>query len=218
MTDSATPDKVEAARLRGERRRHRTRAALLDAAEQLLSDRSADAVRMEDVAALAGISPASVYVHFGTKEALVTAVIERLLDMSMASLTAAYASEGSAFEQVQQAGLAYMRLLLDHPALTRHLSGAVLSEPQTPIDGTVVERIEFLRNVFEARIQAAVDAGEIVPVDSRLLSFFLFGAWQGVASLALRRDTLRLTPKEVERCLTQAIQVLVAGVTSFATD
>ncbi|WP_181063445.1 TetR/AcrR family transcriptional regulator [Nocardia nova] len=218
MTDSATPDKVEAARLRGERRRQRTRVALLDAAEQLLSDRSADAVRMEDVAALAGISPASVYVHFGTKDALVAAVIERLLDTSLASLTAAYTSEGSAFEQVQRAGVAFMQLLLDHPALIRHLSATVPSESHTLIDAAVVERIELLRHAFEKRIQTAVDAGEIAPLDSRLLSFFLFGAWQGVAALALRRDALRLTPEEVERCITQASQVLVSGATLRARD
>ncbi len=75
----------------------RTRTALLNAAESLLSQHSADAVRMEDVAEVAGISPASVYIHFGTKDALVS--IE---------LTAAYSREGSPFEQVRQAGLAYM--------------------------------------------------------------------------------------------------------------
>lgn len=51
---------------------------------------------------MAGISPASVYVHFGAKDALVSAVMQRLLEMSMTELTAAYSSEGSAFEQVRQ--------------------------------------------------------------------------------------------------------------------
>ncbi|MEV0462976.1 TetR/AcrR family transcriptional regulator [Nocardia tengchongensis] len=217
MANSKTPDKAEASRLRGERRRQKTRAALLDAAEQLLSDRSADAVRMEDVAVLAGISPASVYVHFGTKDALVAAVVDRLLDTSMASLFDAYTGAGTAMEQVRQAGIAFMRLLLDHPALARHLSVAAASESAALVDDSVVERIDVLRAAFEERIRAAVEAGEIGPVDSRLLSFFLFASWQGVAALALRQDSLGLSPEEVERCLMQAIQIVTAGVAAFTT-
>ena len=47
------------AQVRGERRRMRTRAALLDAAEQLLADRSTDAIRMEDVAKVLQAEPNS---------------------------------------------------------------------------------------------------------------------------------------------------------------
>ncbi|MGL5443718.1 TetR/AcrR family transcriptional regulator [Mycobacteroides stephanolepidis] len=201
---------------RGERRRIRTRTALLNAAESLLSQRSADAVRMEDVAEVAGISPASVYVHFGTKDALVSAVIQRLLEMSMAELTAAYSSEGTAFEQVRQAGLAYMRLLIDHPALTRYLSLNAIGGPANPFDEEVAEPVAALRTAFEERIQAAVDSGEIRPLDSRLLSYFLFGAWNGVAALALREDGARLTAQEVEDCLVQARELLTWGVAPIA--
>ena len=198
---------------RGERRRMRTRTALLDAAERLLSQRSAEAMRMEDVAEVAGISPASVYVHFGTKDALVSAVMQRLLEMSMAELTAAYSSEGTAFEQVRQAGLAYMRLLIDHPALTRYVAVNAIGGPANPFDEVVAERLHLLRVAFEERIQAAVDSGEIRPVDSRLLSYFLFGSWNGVAALALREDAARLTSEEVEQCLVQARDLLTWGVT-----
>ncbi|OBJ42356.1 hypothetical protein A5630_21020 [Mycolicibacterium mucogenicum] len=200
------------AQLRGERRRMRTRTALLDAAEQLLADRSTDAIRMEDVAEVAGISPASVYVHFGTKDALVSAVIQRLLDTSMSELMSAYTSDGTAFEQVLEAGVAYMRLLVDRPALTRYLSVNALGGPSNPLDGEVSARIDLLRKAFEERIQAAVDNGEVRAVDSRMLSYFLFGAWNGVAALALRNDNGRLTPEEVEACLWQARELLSRAV------
>ncbi|GGD15003.1 helix-turn-helix domain-containing protein [Nocardioides daphniae] len=72
------PDTDPAAR--GSRRRERTRTQVLDACEQLLSERAAEEIRVEDVAARAGISAASVYVHFGTKDGLLAAVTERVLD------------------------------------------------------------------------------------------------------------------------------------------
>lgn len=168
---------------------------------------------MEDVAELAGMSAASVYVHFGTKDALVSAVMQRLLEISMVELTAAYSSEGTAFEQVRQAGLAYMRLLIDHPALTRYVAVNAIGGPANPFDEVVAERLDVLRVAFEERIQAAVDDGEIRPVDSRLLSYFLFGSWSGVAALALRDDGARLTAEEVEQCLIQARDLLTWGIT-----
>lgn len=190
----------------------RTRAAILDAAEVLLSQHSADAIKVDDVAEVAGISPASVYGHFGTKDALVTAAVERLLDMSMTTLTAAYARDGSPFEQVVEAGRAYMRLLVEHPALTRYLSVNALAGPGLPTDGLVAERMHLLRSMFEERIQAAIDAGELQPIDSRLMSFFLFGAWNGVAALALRQDQAQLTAGEVEQALLQAMSIFRRGV------
>jgi AcrR family transcriptional regulator len=198
--------------LRGERRRSKTRTAVLDAAEVLLARRSAEAIRIEDVATEAGISPASVYLHFGTKEALVTATMQRLLDVSMDSIMAAYTGPGTALEQAQEAGLAYMRLLLDHPALVRYLSVNTLSGPDTAIDDVVAEQVDLLRSALEERVQAAVDGGQVRPLNSRLFSYFLFGAWNGVAALMLRHGNTRLTEAEVEQCLLQARSVLVAGV------
>ncbi|OBB99524.1 hypothetical protein A5784_22325 [Mycobacterium sp. 852013-50091_SCH5140682] len=212
MTTSSAASNEPGAR--GQRRRLKTQAAVLDAAERLLSERSADAIRMEDVAAVAGISPASVYVHFGTKDALVSATVQRLLDVAGESIMAAYTGDGSAFDQAQEAGLAYMRLLVEHPALTRYLSVNALGGPELSMDDAVAARVDLLRAALEERIQAAVDSGEIRPLDSRLFSYFLFGAWNGVAALALRRDASRLTPDEVEQCLRQARSIIISGVTN----
>ena len=74
---------------RGSRRRERTRAQLLDAAEYLLSQGPPEEIRIEDVAARAGISPASVYVHFGTKDGLLAAVTERELGVATEVLNGA---------------------------------------------------------------------------------------------------------------------------------
>lgn len=201
-----------AAAARGARRRERTRVAVLDAAEQLLSERSPDDIRIEEVAAEAGISPASVYVHFGTKEGLVAAVVQRLLAIAVDALMGAYTAEGTAFDQVIASGRAYIDLLVKHPALTRYIVVNGLREPESDIERLVAEKIALLRGEFETRIQAAVDAGEMTqPTDSRLVSYFLFGAWNGVASLALRKDGSRLEPDEVEAAVLGAIQVLIEG-------
>lgn len=197
---------------RGSRRRERTRALVLDAAELLMSRRAPEEIRVEDVAAEAGISAASVYVHFGTKDALLAAVAEGVLGVATESLRAAYAAPAPPLERFAGVGSAYLRLLLDHPAVLRYLTVTGERGPRTPVEQEVVARFSELRREFEASIRDAVETGAIRRVDPELMSHFLFGAWNGVAALALRRDALAVSPERVEQAVIEAGLVLLEGL------
>jgi AcrR family transcriptional regulator len=56
------------------------RDLLLDAAEQLLAERGTSALTLAAVAAQAGVSKGGLLYHFGTKDALVKALVQRLID------------------------------------------------------------------------------------------------------------------------------------------
>lgn len=66
-----------------EKRRRRTaeeaRDEILDAAERLLREGGPEAIRLQEVAALVGISHPAVLHHFGSREGLLAAVIERTM-------------------------------------------------------------------------------------------------------------------------------------------
>jgi AcrR family transcriptional regulator len=197
---------------RGSRRRERTRALLLDAAELLMSQRAPEEIRIEDVAAQAAISPASVYVHFGTKDGLLAAVTERVLAVATETLRSAYAAETSPLERFAGVGSAYLRLLLDRPAVLRYLTVTGERGPRTPVESEVVARFSQLRREFEQSIRDAVETRAIRQVDPELMSYFLFGAWNGVAALALRRDALAMSPGRVELAVIEAGLVLLEGL------
>jgi AcrR family transcriptional regulator len=55
-----------------------TRDAILDAALRLIESEGAEAVRMEDVARVAGVSRQAVYLHVGSRSGLFLALVERL--------------------------------------------------------------------------------------------------------------------------------------------
>jgi AcrR family transcriptional regulator len=55
-----------------------TRRALLRAAERLLADEHPTTVRLEDIAAAAGVSKATLFFHFGTRNDLFAALAYRL--------------------------------------------------------------------------------------------------------------------------------------------
>lgn len=212
MNDAPEPVAATEAAERGSRRRERTRAVLLDAAELLMSQRAPEEIRVEDVAAQAGISAASVYVHFGTKDALLAAVTERVLAVATEALRSAYAAQTSPLERFAGVGAAYLRLLLDHPAVVKYLTVTGERGPRTPVEHEVVTRFSQLRQEFEESIREAVEAGAIRRVDPELMSYFLFGAWNGVAALALRRDALAMPPERVELAVVEAGLALLDGL------
>lgn len=205
---AATSDPIA----RGERRRARTRAAILDAAEQLAAERSIEAIRIEDVAAAAGVSPASVYVHFRTKDGLVAAVVDRLLMIATETLEAAYNADLQPFDRFVGVGIAYLDLILNHPAILKYLAATGDVPPSSDHERLANSRLTALRERFERRIQEAIDAGQLRPLDPRLMSYFLMGAWNGVAALALRKDGLALPAADVERAVLQAADALQAGL------
>lgn len=98
------------------------RGAALQAATRLFAERSADAVSLQQVADDVGVTKQAVLYHFGTKEALVEAVLARILDEAnrrMVHMMGTLAKdEGQRMEQA----LSEMQGLLDaEPAAARVL-------------------------------------------------------------------------------------------------
>ena len=194
------------------RRQTRTRAAILEATEAVLATTSIDSVSVAEIARRAGVSRASVFGHFGTKDGLVAAAVEQIACHAISGMQAAYEADGTAFDRVMASGTAYLELLVEHPALLRHLLARSLRTSATPIEERVDDLIEMLRSSFEGTIRAAVDAGEIYPLDPRLLSYFLFGAWPGAIALALAPAGNQLDAAEVRAVMTTALNTLERGL------
>src|ERR1039458_2255789 len=107
---------------RGTRRRARTRAAIIDAAEGGFADLGYRRTRMEDVAEQADVAVGSIYGHFGNKDGLYLAVVERAVELFALYMQQAYRPEWSALEQVLAGGDAYLRFHLEHPGAFRFLA------------------------------------------------------------------------------------------------
>jgi len=84
------------ARLPKPRHEESAREAILDAAERLFAERGIDAVSLRTINAEAGYSVAALHYHFGTRDGLVRALLERALppiDTRRAAMLAALAGE-----------------------------------------------------------------------------------------------------------------------------
>lgn len=149
MSELTSPERRR--RVRAEARRNA--AAILDAAVRLLGDRPNATV--DDVAAAAGLSRQTVYAHFPSRDALLTAVVGRITEEAMAAIDAAAIDEGPAPDALLRLLDAGWRTALRYPVLDSVPAGDADDELHQP----VVDRL--LRLV--ARGQAAGEFDPALP-------------------------------------------------------
>lgn len=206
------------------RRRARTREQILDAAEAAFAPAGYRGVRMEELAEAADVSVGSIYGHFGNKDGVYLALVERALEQFAAYLDAAFDPSYSPLEQAMAAGEVYLRFHLEHPGSFRFLAfdGVETRMPELDADALAVrervgERLEEILGGFQDRIQQAIEAGEADGgYDSKLVARFLWGAWNGVVSFGLRTDRMALSDDEIAACLRMGRRLVNEGLTAPA--
>jgi len=176
----------------GDRRRH----DLLEAAYLLIGERGLEGLRTRDIAARAGVNISTLHYYFGTKEALLVAVV----DHASGKFTAPPpASRGAA---PAHAGL---------PGLRGHLEGAWRTFKSTPYLSVVLQEL-VLRGQRDAATRAAFRA--------------LYDGWNDIVEEVLRSEikagTLRrdLDPRAGARVVTSFIigAMVQLGVNPKAFD
>jgi TetR/AcrR family transcriptional regulator len=128
MPPATTPEKIRDAA--------RSRAAILDAAEALFSERGFGGASLQEIGTAAGLSRATPSYFFGSKEQLYVAVLERVFGEREAATEDSFAAvvawargdDRVTLEQaLTQAVEGYMTFLLARPSFVRLLSWEGLS-------------------------------------------------------------------------------------------
>jgi AcrR family transcriptional regulator len=170
------------------------RAALIDAAGQLLTERGPAGVGLREAARRAGVSQAAPYHYFGSKAALLNAVGEaafaRFEEMQTAALERASREPGARLSALVTC---YIRFALERP----HLFAAM-----TP---RITER--FVGAVRSARLAAGHD-----DLDADAMAMLLMAVPHGLAALYIsgRLATAGATPILVEQLARAALDALLS--------
>ena len=90
------------------------RAQLIEIARGVFAKRGYEATSIEEIAARAKVSKPIVYEHFGGKEGLYAVIVDREMEYITRRITEAIAS-GTPRERVEQAALAFLTYVKDHP-------------------------------------------------------------------------------------------------------
>ncbi|MCY4428560.1 MAG: TetR/AcrR family transcriptional regulator [Halieaceae bacterium] len=107
---------------------------ILDAAENLFAEKGYSSTSLGEVAEEVGIRSPSLYNHFENKQALYSAVMDRLLELFSKPLTELKQEENLTAERLYQWLGNVIRMHHKHPNLSRLLQHAALSDGQQAND------------------------------------------------------------------------------------
>ncbi|MEX2194648.1 MAG: phenylalanine--tRNA ligase beta subunit-related protein [Thermoleophilaceae bacterium] len=167
---------------RGQRRKARTVAAILDAAERRLGD---EELRVDEIAADADVAVGSIYNHFGSKEGLEQALTDRALELHALYMDEGRDTDLPALEQLLDTAGRLARFGREQPGQLRLLVRARESE-------RVAAHLADQERRTAALVEAAVRKGEVRPLNARHAAGFLWSAWLGMLALGGRADESRL--------------------------
>ncbi len=121
----------------------RSIAAILDAAVPVLADRPE--AGMGEIAKAAGVARQTVYAHFSSREALLSAVAERALAQTLAAIDAAEPERGDAREALERLTTAWWGSVARHARVLEALAAAAPTrEDVHAFHGPVLARVEAL--------------------------------------------------------------------------
>src|SRR4051794_8627436 len=201
------------------RRKARTVSAILDAAERHFLERGYESTKVDDIAHDADVAVGSLYNHFGGKEALYGALVERALDLFEAYMDEDRDTDLSALDQTLDVAGRLARFARERPGQMRLLC---LMEPATAphdeLEG-VARRVSRSMADRERRtaalIEVAIRRGQVRPIDPRDAAAFLWSAWKGMLTLGPRAK--RAAPgrdRELRALLEAGLRIVVGGLAS----
>ncbi len=201
---------------RAARRKARTAGGILAAAERLFLGRGYTATTMEDLSEAADVAVGSIYAHFGDKEGVYSALVDRAL-----ALDQRYSEEGLAvgngpLEQLVGMGEGYLRFARDHPAYFRLFRFPPPDRP-SPAEAPgpaarIAQRISTEVARMAGLLREAAEEGVIRSVDPEPMARFMWAAWDGVIAAHLGPANMDISDAEFEQMLNQARETLIRGL------
>jgi AcrR family transcriptional regulator len=148
---------------RREQNRDDQRERILDAARSLFASRGFDAVKMAEVAEVAGVARATVFNHFGSKVALVEAITENVLAFWASMLGSAIADERTPATQLvrslfEQMGLGIEQFQGFHRGVFREIMKIQVGLEE---GGAAARTSERARKLLEKLIARGQERGEL---------------------------------------------------------
>jgi len=201
---------------RTDRHKARTAGAIRDAAERLFIARGYSATTMEELAEEADVAVGSIYAHYGSKEGVYTALIDRALELDKQYCDEGFDAGASPAERLLGLAEGYLRFAREHPGYFQLFRFPPPDRPGAGLTPTatakVAQRIKDETERMADQLQQAIDEGIFRPVDAKSTATFLWAAWDGVISCHLGPSNMGLTDKQFDAVLDRARETNALGL------
>jgi AcrR family transcriptional regulator len=176
------------------------RAALLDAALEVLEEDGATALSLRGIARRAGVSPAAPYRHYADREALVSAVAAVGYRELAERLAAAHPAPSNR-AQLADVAVAYVRFAIERPALFRIMFGEPCDRDNDERVAATAAVTLYLREIV-ARCFPDSDPDALAPA--------IWALVHGLAFLYLDGKLDARTPAAVAGRVTAAVEAVLS--------
>lgn len=158
---------------------------IIDSAGQLFAERPYHEVRMDDIAARAGVAKGTLYLHFRDKEALYLALIDDGLLRQMANVRAQLVDVSDPFDKVRHIMRAAVLFFETHPHFLELLPSLEAKLPQSTDVPLRMRREEF--NALLGGVLGEVAATGRLAVEDPAFSALCF--------VGVLHEVLKMTPR-----------------------
>jgi AcrR family transcriptional regulator len=181
-----------------------TRAALVESATRLFTERGYATTSLDQVAADARVTKGALYHHFPGKRALFEAVFDVLEQIAVSRITAAARSKPDRWDGVLAAIAEYLDLCLGpHGRLVVQQGPVALGW----LDWHAQEE-RYGLGLTQLMIQQLLDEGRIVPVPAETTARVVFGMFLGAAHLIVESED----PEQARREALSVITLFLEGL------
>jgi AcrR family transcriptional regulator len=196
---------------RREASKNETRQLILKAARRLFAQRGMEESTIRDIAREAGVSPASVVVHFKSKTALLEEALNRDIESALLALTASMPEDLGLLDRLMHLAQGFFRLYDQNRKLYRSLIRYTIFEPagETP---NITKVSDLYLRFLSGLVEADKARGLIKPeVDATVAAGSIFSLYLGALTLLFRRPEM---PVElVAEALAAMIDQYLKGIT-----
>ncbi len=166
-----------------ERRVEHTRTLLLDAAEELFARKGFSGAALEDIADTAGYTRGAIYAHFGGKEELFLALIERhrqrFLDGFADVISSAHRLEEVDVDELAQRWRELMSQGTDQAALGHEFTLFLLRSPEAR-ERVAAQRLETVRWLSDYLTEGVARLGATLRIPAPTMARVLLATNEGI--------------------------------------
>lgn len=201
---------------RRNRRIRRRRGEILRAAKNAFLTRPYSEVTVEEIAAAADLSKATVYLYFRNKSQIYGNVLEQDMLLLAETLSRAYDPDEEIRLNLLRFGREYTAYFRSRPEYFTTLSFFFLPGRELPLPDEIATGIErqfqAAMAVVEGCIANAIERGEIRPCDTWKTSVALWSMWLGATYLALSDRTAPQFSESLDAIVDSGILTYLQGM------
>ena len=191
--------------------KNETRQLILRAARRLFAQKGMEESTIRDIAREAGVSPASVVVHFKSKTALLEEALNRDIETALSELVASMPEDLELLDRLMHLAKGFFRLYDQNRKLYRALIRYTIFEPagETP---NITNVSELYLRLLSSLVEAGQARGIIRPeVDPTVAAGAIFSLYLGALIMLFRRTDM--TVELVAEALAAMTDQYLKGIT-----